>query len=598
MPSLHWIDYVIMLIYFAFVLGIGFLLKRYMKTSTDFFLSGRAIPAWVCGLAFISANLGAQEVLGMAASGAKYGIATSHFYWLGAIPAMAFVGIFMMPFYYGSRARSVPEYLRLRFDEKTRGLNAITFAFMTVMSSGISMFAMALLIQQLHIFDALFEQLGIPTERIFDVSIVVSALIVLGYISLGGLTSAIYNEVLQFFLIVFGLFPLVWLGLKNVGGWDGLRELLAREGRGNFLHAWAGMDNPAHNAMGVEWFGLAMGLGFVLSFGYWCTDFLVVQRAMAAESMSAARRTPLIAALPKMLFPALVILPGIIAIALTESAARDLPAGQTHDARRAIISPIRNPVTKQPVTDKEGRVELDYNSVMPNMLLHYFPSGMLGLGLTALLASFMSGMAGNVTAFNTVWTFDIYAAYVYPGGSDRHYLWMGRFTTVFGIAISVAAAYVAAHFNNIMDLLQMVFAFVNAPLFATFLLGMFWKRTTGHGAFWGLLAGIVAAAIHHGLTLPAGAAPGLKGGFFADTHRYPSEMAQAFWTAIFAWSVCFVVTIGVSLFTRPKEDKELVGLVYSLTTQPSEEHLPWYKRPAALGVLVLLLTLGLNLLFM
>jgi SSS family solute:Na+ symporter len=598
MPSLHWIDYVIMLIYFAFVLGIGFILKRFMKTSTDFFLSGRAIPAWVCGLAFISANLGAQEVLGMAASGAKYGISTSHFYWLGAIPAMVFVGIFMMPFYYGSRARSVPEYLRLRFDEKTRGLNAITFAFMTVMSSGISMYAMALLIQELHLFDTLFEQLGIPTERIFDVSIVVSALIVLGYISLGGLTSAIYNEVLQFFLIVFGLFPLVWLGLKNVGGWDGLKELLAREGRGNFLHAWAGMDNPANNAMGVEWFGLAMGLGFVLSFGYWCTDFLVVQRAMAAESMSAARRTPLIAALPKMLFPALVILPGIIAIALTESAARDLPAGQTHDARRAIISPIRDPVTKQPKTDKDGRVELDYNSAMPNMLLHYFPSGMLGLGLTALLASFMSGMAGNVTAFNTVWTFDIYAAYVHPGGSDRHYLWMGRFTTVFGIAISVAAAYVAAHFNNIMDLLQMVFAFVNAPLFATFLLGMFWKRSTGHGAFWGLLAGIVAAAVHHGVTLPAGATPGIKGGFFADMHQYPSEMAQAFWTAIYAWSVCFVVTIAVSLFTRPKADKELVGLVYSLTTQPSEEHLPWYRRPAALGVLVLLLTLGLNLLFM
>jgi len=597
MPSLHWIDYGIMLIYFAFVLGIGLFLKRYMKTSTDFFLSGRAIPAWVCGLAFISANLGAQEVIGMAASGAKYGISTSHFYWLGAIPAMVFVGIFMMPFYYGSRARSVPEYLRLRFDEKTRGLNAITFALMTVMSSGISMYAMAKLIQTLHVFDALFEQLGIPNERIFDVSIILSALIVLGYITLGGLTSAIYNEVLQFFLIVAGLFPLVWLGLQNVGGWDGLKQMLTQEGHANFVHAWAGMDDPTKNPMGVEWFGLAMGLGFVLSFGYWCTDFLVVQRAMAAESMSAARRTPLIAALPKMLFPFIVILPGIIAIALTESAATG-PAAQGRAADRAIIPARIDEKTGQPQLNTEGKVEYDYDLAMPNMLLHYFPSGMLGLGLTALLASFMSGMAGNVTAFNTVWTFDIYAAYLHPGATDRHYLWMGRFCTFFGIAISVAAAYVATRFNNIMDLLQLVFAFVNAPLFATFLLGMFWKRTTGHGAFFGLLAGILAAAVHHGLTLPAGAVVGIKGGWLAVTHRFPSEMAQNFWTAIYAWSVCFVVTMAVSLVTRPKEDKELAGLVYSLTPKPSEGHLPWYLRPAALGVVVLLLTLVLNILFM
>jgi SSS family solute:Na+ symporter len=531
----------------------------------------------------------------MAASGAKYGISTSHFYWLGAIPAMVFVGIFMMPFYYGSRARSVPEYLRLRFDEKTRGLNAITFAVMTVMSSGISMYAMAKLIQTLHVFDAPFEQMGIPTARIFDVSIILSALIVLGYISLGGLTSAIYNEVLQFFLIVAGLFPLVWLGLKNVGGWDGLKAMLAREGHQNFVHAWAGMTDPAKNPMGVEWFGLAMGLGFVLSFGYWCTDFLVVQRAMAAESMSAARRTPLIAAVPKMFFPFIVILPGIIAIALTLSAANGATDALNGD--RVIIPARIDEQTGQPVRNTEGMVEYDYDLAMPNMLLHYFPSGMLGLGLTALLASFMSGMAGNVTAFNTVWTFDIYAAYLHPGASDRHYLWMGRFATFFGIAISVAAAYVATRFNNIMDLLQLVFAFVNAPLFATFLLGMFWKRTTGHGAFFGLLAGILAAAVHHGLTLPVGAAAGIKGGWLGDTHHYPSEMAQNFWTAIYAWTVCFVVTIAVSLCTRPKQDKELTGLVYSLTPKPSEGHVSWYLRPAALGVVVLLLTLVLNIIF-
>jgi SSS family solute:Na+ symporter len=596
-PSLHWVDYGVMLIYLGFVLGIGVALKRYTKTSTDFFLSGRAIPAWVAGLAFISANLGAQEVIGMAASGAKYGIATSHFYWLGAIPAMVFVGLFMMPFYYGSKARSVPEYLRLRFDEKTRGLNAISFAVMTVMSSGISMYAMAKLIENLHIFDALFDRLGIGPEWIFDISIVLAALIVLAYIFLGGLTSAIYNEVLQFFLIVAGLLPLVVLGLINVGGWEGIQQKVPA----GFTHAWAGMESAHTNPLGVEWFGLVMGLGFVLSFGYWCTDFLVVQRAMAADSMTAARRTPLIAAVPKMLFPFLVILPGLIAIALPRPEQGAVSPGQPFAkaaARGEGIIPAKiNPDTGKPVVDNKGRPELDFDLAMPNMLLHYFPSGMLGLGLTALLASFMSGMAGNVTAFNTVWTFDIYAAYIRPGASDRHYLWMGRFATLFGIALSVAAAYVATHFNNIMDLLQLVFAFVNAPLFATFLLGMFWKRTTGHGAFFGLLAGTLAAMLHHGLTLPAGAVSGIKGGWLAVTHVYPSEMAQNFWAAIYAWTICFIATIVVSLFTKPRDEKELVGLVYSLTPRPDEGRAAWYKRPAALAMLVLALTLILNVIF-
>src|SRR5690242_13790487 len=297
-----------MLLYFASVLGIGAVLKRHVKTSTDFFLAGRAIPAWVAGLAFLSANLGAQEVVGMAASGAKYGISTSHFYWIGAIPAMIFVGIFMMPFYYGSRARSVPEYLRLRFDEKTRGLNAISFATMTVFSSGISMYAMAKLIQVLHVLDRPFAVLGWPQSWMFHTSILISAVVVLAYIFLGGLTSAIYNEVLQFFLIVAGFFPLVLLGLKNVGGWTGLKQQLPTA----YVHSWQGMSNAHTNPLGVEWFALVMGLGFVLSFGYWCTDFLVVQRAMAADSMIAARRTPLLAALPKMVFPFLVILPGLI----------------------------------------------------------------------------------------------------------------------------------------------------------------------------------------------------------------------------------------------------------------------------------------------
>ena len=591
------IDWVIMIVYFAFVLGIGAALKRYVKTSADFFLAGRSIPAWVCGLAFISANLGAQEVIGMGASGAKYGLATSHFYWIGAIPAMVFVGIFMMPFYYGSRARSVPEYLRLRFDEKTRGLNAISFAIMTIFSSGISMYAMAKLIQILHILDGPFRYFGLPQSWIFHTGIIASAAVVLVYIYLGGLTSAIYNEVLQFFLIVAGFVPLVWLGLKNVGGWSGLKATLGP----SYVHSWVGMGSPHTNRLGVEWFGLTMGLGFVLSFGYWCTDFLVVQRAMAADSMTSARRTPLIAAIPKMLFPVLVILPGLIAIALPTQPAAPLIGAQgsaiAAPAGQGLIPAKLDATTGQPVLDKSGHPQLDYDLAVPNLLLHYFPTGILGLGLTALLASFMSGMAGNVTAFNTVWTHDIYEPYIRPNAGDAHYLKMGRMATVFGIALSIAGAYLATRFNNIMDMLQLVFAFVNAPLFATFLLGMFWKRATGHGAFIGLLSGTFAAALHHAMTIPAEAIPGVKGGWLAVLHTYPSEMAQNFWTAICAWTTCFFVTILVSLVTSAPDESRLVGLVYSLTERPQEGHLRWYQRPAYLGVAILAVAVVLNFIF-
>jgi SSS family solute:Na+ symporter len=575
------IDYAVMVVYFAAVLGVGWSLRRAMRTSTDFFLSGRSLSPWITGVAFISANLGAQEVIGMGASGAKYGIATSHFYWVGAIPAMVFVGLFMMPFYYGSRARSVPEYLRLRFDEKTRTLNAVSFAVMTIFSSGVSMYAMGKLLNLL---------LGWS----FDVSIIVAAVIVLAYVLLGGLTSAIYNEVLQFFLIVFGFAPLVALGLHAVGGWDGLTARLAEVATTRGLPAnaytssWANMGEAVRNPIGVEWFGLVMGLGFVLSFGYWCTDFLVVQRAMAADSMTAARRTPLIAAVPKMLFPFLVILPGMIALVLGAEHAAGVGQG---------LVPAKLAANGAPLLDGSGRVVLDYDLATPMMLVRLFPAGMLGLGLTALLASFMSGMAGNVTAFNTVWTYDIYQSHIRRGASDAHYLWMGRLATVGGILLAIAAAYVASAFNNIMDLLQLVFAFVNAPLFATFALGMFWRRTTGHGAFAGLLAGTLAAAIHHGLTLPAGTHPGVKGGFLGVLHMYPSELAQTFWTAIVAWTTCFVVTIVVSLATRPRLPDELRGLVYSLTPRPSDRALPWFRRPWTLAVLVLALTVALNLVF-
>ncbi len=606
--TLSLIDWLIILVYFAFVLGIGVALKRYMRTSNDFFLAGRSIPAWVCGLAFISANLGAQEVIGMGASGAKYGIVTSQFYWIGAIPAMVFVGIFMMPFYYGSKARSVPEYLRLRFDEKTRAVNAVSFALMTVFSSGISMYAMALLIQTLGLFRGLM-----PDRYVFHVSILLSALIVLGYIFLGGLTSAIYNEVLQFFLIIAGFLPLVWLGLRNVGGWRGIQHALPIA----MTHSWRGMGHANTNPLGVEWVGLVMGLGFVLSFGYWCTDFLVIQRAMAADSLDSSRRVPLIAAVPKMFFPFLVILPGLIAVSLTSRAAADVGTGQpgqllavpaTHiaayphepldEAHPHGIVPVKvDPLSGKTLRHADGTPVYNYDLATPLLLLHYFPTGMLGLGLTALLASFMSGMAGNVTAFNTVWTYDIYQSYINRRATDAHYLWMGRVSTVVGVLLSIGAAYLVTSFNNIMDSLQLVFSLVNAPLFATFLLGMFWKRSTGHGAFTGLVAGTLGALLHQGLTLPVDAVPGMHGGWIAVLHQYPSEMAQNFWTAIFAFSINFVVTVVVSLATRPYPEQGLVGLVYSLTPNPVESHLSWYQRPVALGGLVLVLLVALNLVF-
>ena len=605
--NLSIIDWLIMLVYFVFVLGIGFALKRYMRTSNDFFLAGRSIPAWVCGLAFISANLGAQEVIGMGASGAKYGIITSHFYWIGAIPAMIFVGIFMMPFYYGSKARSVPEYLRLRFDEKTRAINAFSFACMTVLSSGISMYAMALLIQTLGLLHGI-----VPDQYIFHVSVFLSAIIVLGYIFLGGLTSAIYNEVLQFFLIVAGFTPLVWIGLRNVGGWQGIKHTLPA----SMTHSWQGMAHASTNTLGVEWVGLAMGLGFVLSFGYWCTDFLVIQRAMAADSETSARKVPLIAAIPKMFFPFLVILPGLIAVSVTSHMATTsassiptpnaayattgpngvpLPLDEAHP--HGIIPVKTDPVSGKAIMNSDGTPVYNYDLAIPVMLLHFFPTGILGLGLTALLASFMSGMAGNVTAFNTVWTYDIYQAYINKKATDAHYLWMGRMATIGGVALSIAAAYLVTNFNNIMDALQLVFSIVNAPLFATFLLGMFWKKTTGHAAFTGLLSGTAAALIHHGLTLPTDAVPGIHGGWITVVHHYPSDMAQNFWTAIFAFSVNFLVTIAVSLITQPRPEPELVGLVYSLTPKPVETHLSWYQKPAALGVAVLAILIVLNLVF-
>lgn len=637
------VDYCILILYCVFVVGIGFALKRYMKTSADFFMSGRSIPAWVTGLAFLSANLGALELVGMAASGAKYGIATAHFYWVGAIPAMVFLAIFMMPFYYGSKARSVPEYLKLRFDERIRCFNSLSFAVMTVFASGISMNALAKLLYQLLGWN-------------YDLSLWVCSAVVLAYVLKGGLTSAIYTEVLQFFMIVLGFAPVVYLGLKDVGGWPALKQTLSSVASDpakldlstkTFApDAWTSAWRPllggaSHNPMGVDLFAMVFGLGFVLSFGYWCTNFLVIQRAMAARNMTDARRTPLIAAVPKMLFPVLVILPGMIAAGLAYTAkdgyrlpprpiteaiyAKAIPAVNDAAAKHlnanastelislnvgmklneekvaALVQAASSqtlPTTQIKDRLQDAVVENDYDGVILSLVKKYCPSGLLGLALTALLASFMSGMAGNVTAFNTVWTYDLYQAYIAPNKSDAHYMSMGRIVTFAGILLSISCAYFASHYSNAMDIVQLVFGFVNAPLFATFILGMFWKRTTAHGAFYGLLAGTAGSAFFHATTLAAGNVPGVKGGYLDVLWTLPSEMAQNFWLASFAFGVCFLLTLGISLVTsRTKSDEDLKGLVYSLTPKIKDTERAWYLRPAVLGCILLVACVMMNLIF-
>jgi SSS family solute:Na+ symporter len=651
MESIHLahIDYAILLIYVAFVIGIGWVLSRYMKSSADFLTSARSIPTWVTGLAFISANLGALELVGMAASGAKYGIATAHFYWVGAIPAMIFLAVFMMPFYYGSKARSVPEYLQMRFDNRVMGLNAIAFAVMTLFASGISMNALAKLLHSLLGWD-------------YNVALFVCSGVVLLYVLKGGLTSAIYTEVLQFFMIVLGFAPVVWLAYQDTGGWSVIKDKLA----GVAAHpamlnlkdsaattyspdAWSSAWKPLlggsdANPMGVDVFAIVFGLGFVLSFGYWCTNFLVVQRAMAAKNMTAARNTPLVAAVPKMFFPILVILPGILAVslaslpgknyhlpqqqieaakytdtiaALTQAAAKnEKPADAAADLKKAAgvgFNPAKveallkdAPLPEDTVKARlQDAVELDYDNVILSLVKRYCPAGLLGLALTALLASFMSGMAGNVTAFNTVWTYNLYQAFLVRGKSDNHYFWMGKFITVVGIVLSIGCAYFAKQYNNAMDVIQLVFGFVNAPLFATFLLGMFWKRTTATGAFYGLFGGIGGSAIFHALTTTKSnvdamghAINVMKGGYLGTHVQFPSEMAQNFWLAAFAFTCCFVLTLVISLATRrTKSDVELKGLVYSLTPKIVDTNIPVWQRPAVVGVVLLVVCVILNYIF-
>ncbi len=534
-----WLDYFIIGVYFLFVLGIGAVLRKRMRTSEDYFLSGRSLPSWVTGLAFLGANLGALEILGMGAGAAQYGIMTAHFYWIGAIPAMVFVALFMIPFYYGSRVVSVPGYLKRRYNEATRGFNAVLFAIFMILLSGLNMYAMAIVFKLL---------LGWSITA----SILLSAAIIMCYVVLGGLSSSIFNEVLQFFLITLGLSPLVIFALVAAGGWSGLQETVNRP---EFFHMWADTGSTG-NPMAVQWFAIVFGLGFVMSFGYWCTDFLVVQRALAAEDLAASQRTPLIAAFPKILYGILAIFPGLIALSVF------------------------------PNLGQSPGLENSYNMAIPYVMAYYLPTGMLGLGLTALLASFMSGMAGNVTAFNTVWTYDIYRAYMRPDEPDGHYVTVGRIATVVGVLLSIGTAYAVLAFESILDYLQLLHGIFLAPLFATFLLGMFWRRTTPWAGFAGLVSGTVAGVVIWGFELMGAIA-------------YGSPMAGNFWRAIWAWVICFGVTIIVSLLTSrsQKSDEELEGLVWGLSEKKEAVEPAWYKKPWVLAVAALAITLVLNIIF-
>ncbi|KQB86483.1 sodium:solute symporter family protein [Corynebacterium lowii] len=536
-----WVDYALVAAYFFFVLGIGWAAKRRVSSSIDFFLSGRGLPSWVTGLAFVAANLGAVEIIGMSANGVEYGMQTMHYFWIGAVPAMVFLGIVMMPFYYGSKVRSVPEFMRRRFGPGAHLVNALSFAIAQLLIAGVNLILLATVVEAL---------LGWPRWA----TLLIAAIIVLSYITLGGLSAAIYNEVLQFFVIVAGLAPLTVIGLRHVGGWEGLKE---KVGDPSHFSTWpgtelSGFDHPVWSVVGI-----VFGLGFVLSFGYWTTNFVEVQRAMASDSLSAARKTPIIGAFPKMFIPFLVVIPGMIA--------------------GTIVTPIA-----------EGNAAP--NEAVLYLMRDLLPNGLLGVGIAGLLAAFMAGMAANISAFNTVVSYDLWQTYVVKDREDDYYLKFGRIATVVATAIAVFTALLAANFGNIMDYLQTLFGFFNAPLFATFILGMFWKRMTPHAGWAGLVAGTASAIIFWALSLGSDPLVALPG------------QGTAFVAASLAFVVDIVVSVAVSLFTTPKPDRELVGFVRSVTpreqlSDAAEAALPWYRRTVPLGVLCLVLVTALNLIF-
>ena len=543
------LDYTLLTGYFIIVIGIGLAARRAIATSEDFFLSGRSLPGWITGLAFISANLGAIEVLGNAANGAQYGISTVHFYWIGAVPAMLFLALVMMPFYYGSKVHSVPEYLRRRFGPGAHLFNGLSFAAAGVLVAGVNLYALALVIKAL---------LGWSLW----IAIVVSGLVVLAYVGVGGLSGAIYNEVLQFFVIVAGLIPVVVVGLVKMHGWNGLKHSVAHTGPlySKALATWHG-TNVGHptNPLG-DWIGIIFGLGFVLSFGYWTTNFAEVQRALSAKDLSAARRTSIIGAFPKIFIPILTVVPGLLAVALLKN---EIGPGGTYT----------------------------YNDAIPYLIGNFLPNGVLGVALTGLLAAFMAGMAANISSFNTVWTYDIWRPYVVKDREDAYYLRHGRIMTVVGIGISMGTAFIAAGYNNLFNYIQLLFSFFNAPLFATFLLGLFWKRMTAAGGVWGLATGTVGALVGHFLFVGAS--------FLGHAHPFitiASGQSQNFYGAIIAFVSDLVVSIGVSMVTKPKTRAELEGLVWGQA--PTEfqdtgaDH--WYTNVWWLSGIAALLTIGMS----
>ncbi len=548
--GLSFVDWVIILIYFVFVIGIGFYLKKFTTNEEDFFLAGRKNSFWVAGLAFLSANLGALELMGMTGNTFKYGMYVAHFYWIGAIPAMLFLGIYMMPFYYSSKIKSIPGYLKLRFDEKTRVLNGISFAIMTLLVSGINLYAMALV---LHTF------LGWN----WDVSMWASAATVAAYVTLSGLMSAIFTEIIQFFLIWFGLFLVSVMGIIEIGS---VNDILGRLPE-SMNTLWSTSSDPTQNGMLIHWAGIVLGLGFVLSFGYWTTDFLVIQRAFSAKDLRSARMTPILASFFKMALPFIVILAGLVAIALSN-----------------------DPSSGFKLLQDGGQI--NYDSALPLLIARYYPSGLVGLGVTALLAGFMAGQAGNISAFNTVWTYDIYKSVLNKKASDKHLLWMGRVSTVVGVIISLGTAYWAKSFPSIMDYMQAIFSWVNAPLFATMLLGMFIWWITPNGAFWGLIAGMLSSFFMY---------MGVKFDWFNESiitmSSVQSDMAANFWRAWWAWLICAVLTVVISLFTKKKPKEELVGLVKGLTQEKIDQNIPLTKKPEFYAIISLIVLIILNVIF-
>jgi SSS family solute:Na+ symporter len=548
-------DLLVIVIYFAFVLGIGFYLKRFATTGEDFFLAGRDMTAWVAGLSFLAANLGSLELMGWAAAAYQYGILATHWYWVGAIPAMLFLGVFMMPFYYISKTHSVPGYLKLRYGESSRVLAAVSFGFMTVLMSGINMYSMALVMKVVLGWDIHF-------------SIWVSSLTVMVYVALGGLLSAIFNEVLQFVLIWLGAMLIPILGLIEAGGWSGMvNRIHANFPGGDYTHLWRTMAHFSDNPMGIHWTGIVFGLGWVISFGYWTTDFLVVQRVLSAKDLRSAQLAPIIGAGFKMAVPFIVILPGLLGLALL---------------------PFK--LTGEDVALASGGHS--YNEVLPIMLARYLGPGLLGLGITALVAGFMSGMAGNVSAFATVWTYDLYKALMKKDATDHQLVRMGRWCTVLGVLISVGTAYFVMQFKSIMDYVQALFSFFIAPLFGTVLLGMFWRRATPAGGFWGLLAGTASSigmwawvkADHSALQ-------------YIALSTNAKDMAENMYRALWSWIVCVLVTVVVSLATTPKPLSELTGVVYGATEIPSEAHLAVYKRPWFWAVVIAVVFIILQIIF-